>query len=456
MVVTMPARPSRPSRRFDFSCRCLLFVLPASFLPAAAAAQTMTDPDLTVTTIVPQSAGLAQPTTMAFVAENDFLVLEKATGRVRRVLDNALQPGFALDVNVVSNSERGLLGIAVLQGSSPLRVFLYYTEAEGADGGPLLGNRVYRYDWDPATGTLINPQMIMDLPALPGPAHNAGVMVFDPRGILYVMVGSLAPLPPNFGQLQNNPTGTPPNDTSVILRVNPDGTPAAGNPFTPYCSATTATQCTSNADCPAGQTCLTQVARYLGYGLRNGFGLEIDPATDAVWITENGPTTFDEVNRIDPGFNGGWQQIHGPDALDPQNVSDLWMMPGGAATYSDPEFSWQQVVVPTGIAFPFDTTWGAPYASSFLVGNQAGSIFRFPLNADRTGLDTTALPAALQDLVANDMNEANLVRIGQGFGAVTDLQFGPDGKLYVVDIALGRIWRITGPVPVTLQDFRIE
>jgi aldose sugar dehydrogenase len=427
----------------------------AALAATAARAQTMTDPKLTVTAVVAAGSGLAQPTTMAFVAPNDFLVLEKATGRVRRVLNNTLQAGFALDVHVVSNGERGLLGIAVAQGS-PVRVFLYYTEADGADGGPLLGNRVYRYDWDGSTGTLTNPHMILDLPALLGPAHNAGVMVLDSRGRLHVMVGSLAPLPPNFGQLQNNPAGTPPNDTSVILRVNQDGTAAAGNPFTPYCSATTTQACTTSADCPGGETCRVQVARYLAYGLRNGFGLELDPTNEAVWITENGPTTFDEVNRVEPGWNGGWQQIHGPDALDPQGIGDLWNLPGGVATYSDPEFSWQAVVVPTGIAFPYATSWGPAYGSSVLVGTQGGNIYSFPLNADRTALDVAALPPELQDLVATDLTEANLVRIGQGFGAVTDLEVGPDDHLYVVDIALGRIWRIAGPVPVELQDFRIE
>jgi glucose/arabinose dehydrogenase len=442
--------PRRAPRGFRLRAYPVILLLAAT----QAGAQTMTDPNLTVTNIVPQGA-LAQPTTMAFVAPDQFLVLEKATGRVRRVLNGVLQPGFALDVHVVSNSERGLLGIAVAPGTPP-RVFLYYTEAEGADGGPLLGNRVYRYDWDAGTNTLVNPQMIMDLPALLGPAHNAGVMKLDRTGLLYVMIGSLAPLPPNFGQLQNNPNGTPPNDTSVVFRVNQDGTPAAGNPFRPYCSTTTPTRCTQTSDCPAGETCLTQVARYYGYGLRNGFGLELDPMTGALWITENGPTTFDEVNRVEPGWNGGWQQIHGPDALDPQNISDLWMMPGGVAAYSDPEFSWQQVVVPTGIAFPYATTWGREYNGRFLVGTQGGNIYSFPLDTDRAALDVAALPPALQDLVATDTAEANLVRIGQGFAGITDIEVGPDDNVYVVDIALGRIWRISGPVPVTLQDFRVE
>ena len=77
------------------------------------------------------------------------------------------------------------------------------------------------------------------------------------------------------------------------------------------------------------------------------------------------------------------------------------------------------------------------------------------MNAARTGLDVAALPPALQDLVALNDAEANLVRIGQSFGAITDLEIGPDDHVYVVDI-FGRVFRIVGPVPVTLQDFRVE
>jgi aldose sugar dehydrogenase len=428
-----------------------LTLLASLTLAAAAHAQTMTDPSLTVTTVVAAGSGLAQPTTMAFVAPNDFLVLEKATGRVRRVLNNALQPGFALDVNVNSSSERGMLGIAVAPGAT-VRVFLYYTEAQGSDGGTALGNRVYRYDWSPGTGTLINPQMILDLPVTPGPNHDAGVLTMDAQGRLYAMIGDLN----RNGQLQNFPAGPPPDDSGVILRVNQDGTAAAGNPFTPYCSVTTTQTCTTTANCPAGQTCITQVARYYAYGVRNGFGLELDRANGVLWMTENGPADFDEMNRVNPAWNGGWEQIHGPDALDPQGVGDLWNLPGGVATYSDPEFSWQGIVVPTGIVFPWATTWGPSYASRVLVGTQGGNIYSFPLNAGRTGLDVAALPPALQDLVAADSGEANQVRIGQNFGAITDLQVGPDDHIYVVDIGGGRVLRIAGSVPVTLQDFRIE
>jgi glucose/arabinose dehydrogenase len=428
-----------------------LAVLFALVAVPVAQAQTMTDPTLQVQTVVP--SGLNQPTTMKFLGPNDFLVLEKATGRVRRVLNNVLQAGFVLDVNVNSSSERGMLGIAVAQGS-PIRVFLYYTEAQGADGGTALGNRVYRYDWDPGTGTLINPVLILDLPVNPGPNHDSGVLLIHPTtGLLYGMIGDVN----HSGQLQNQPAGAAPDDTGVIFRVNQDGTPAAGNPFTPYCSVTTTTTCVTSANCPAGQTCITNVARYYAYGVRNGFGIEFDPANNnALWMSENGPSNFDELNKVNAGMNGGWNQITGPGTPGIQ-----WDMPGAGNTYSQPEFSWQQVVVPTAVNFPFATTWGPSYNDKILVaiGPQsvvAGSIYQFPLNAARDALDVTQLPPALQDLVANNTTEANLVRVGQGFGGITDLEVGPDNNMYVVDLNGGRVFRIVGQFPVNLQEFKIE
>src|SRR5205814_6777325 len=103
--------------------RSVLLLATFLALPVAAAAQpTMNDPTLTVSPVIP-AGSLSQPTTMDFLADNDILVLEKATGRVRRVLNNVLQPTIALDAAVNSDAERGMLGIAVDPGS-PLRVFL--------------------------------------------------------------------------------------------------------------------------------------------------------------------------------------------------------------------------------------------------------------------------------------------------------------------------------------------
>jgi glucose/arabinose dehydrogenase len=425
------------------------FAVAFAFFPDAAHAQTM-PAGFTVTPLLPNGS-LSQPTSMAFLPNGEILVLEKANGRVRRVVGTTLSPTIALDVNVNFSSERGLLGIAILDGS-PIRVFLYYTEAQGADGGTPLGNRVYRYDWSPGTGTLINPQLVLDLPVTPGPNHDGGNILLDTQGRLYAFIGDLN----RNGQNQNFPAGPAPDDTGVIFRVNQDGTAAAGNPFTPYCSVTTSTTCTTSANCPGGETCQTQVARYLAYGVRNSFGMTFDPVTGRLWETENGANDMDEINLITPGMNGGWEQIMGPDALDPQGIGDLFHMPGAGITYSDPEFSWQNVIAPTAILFPVATTWGTAFNDRLIVGaNNTSNIYSFPLNPARDGFDFSAFPA-LQDLVANNGTETNLLLLGSGFGVPTDFEKGPDDNVYVVSLGNGTIYRIAGPVPVTIQDFRVE
>src|ERR1051326_5023015 len=117
---------------------------------ALAAPSITQDPNLKVETLV---NGLDSPTSMAFIDNNNILVLEKG-GQVRLVSNGALQDKPVLQVYVDTESERGLLGIAIMNStakeitstalnSNNKFVFLYYTESNGAG----LRNRVYRYDW---------------------------------------------------------------------------------------------------------------------------------------------------------------------------------------------------------------------------------------------------------------------------------------------------------------------
>jgi glucose/arabinose dehydrogenase len=419
-----------------------------SFAAVAHAQPILTDTNLTVETVVAPNS-LALPTTMAFVGANDILVLQKNNGQVRRVLNGVLQATPALDVPVSNDSERGLLGIAV-NSESPPKVFLYYTEST-VDGGAPLGNRVYRYTWNGTTGLLESPQLVLALPATPGPNHDGGVLLLGPHenGLpgspdgrpLYAVIGDLN----RNGQLQNITSGAAPDDTGVIFRVQQDGTPHPLNPFFPYCSSSTTTTCTSDAGCPTGQSCITKVSRYYAYGVRNSFGLGLDPVTGKLWDTENGPSSYDEVDQVEPGFNSGWNQIMGPDSRDPQGVADLFDMPGMRDNYSDPEFSWLTPIAPTAIVFPSGSALGTAYDNVALVGdNNNGQLYRLPLNASRSGFNfaTVDPTGLLTDLVADTTAERDLLKLGSGFGAITDLEIGPDGALYVVSIGNGAIYRI--------------
>lgn len=419
---------------------------------------TLSDPSLTVDTVLTSLNG---PVAMAFLAPDDFLFLEKNTGRVRRVVGGVLQVAPVLDVAVNNDNERGLLGIAV-NTQSPQRVFLFYTEVADANGdgapdsGTPLGNRVYRYTWNAGAAQLQDRQLVLDLPVLAGPNHNGGVLVLGPTPTpgptpigdgspLYVVIGDLN----RGGQLENFPGGPAPDDSAVVLRVQQDGSAAPGNPFVPYCSVTTAQSCPTGLGCPGGETCRTQVARYYAYGIRNSFGLALDPVSGALWDTENGPGSYDEVNRIAPGFNSGWVQLMGPDGRDPEGVGNLFTMPGGASTYSDPEFSWLSPVAVTGIVFPTGGALGPAYDDVALVGDfNHGQLYRFPLAAGRTGFDLSGVDE-LEDLVADDADERDLTRLGSGFGGISQLVRAPDGSIYVVSVGGGAIYRVRAVNPPT-------
>src|SRR5258705_11080814 len=111
------------------------------------------DPSLQVTPVL--NSGISQPIGIVFLAQNDFLVLEKASGQVKRVINGVIQPTPVLDLAVSSNSERGLLSL-VLHPNFPATPFAYirWTESStGADSGvvsevPLLGNRVDLFLWN--------------------------------------------------------------------------------------------------------------------------------------------------------------------------------------------------------------------------------------------------------------------------------------------------------------------
>jgi glucose/arabinose dehydrogenase len=375
-------------------------------------AQTLVDPNLRLREL---ASGLSQPTAMAFIGGNDLLVLQKGDGRVRRVTNGVLQAGPVLDVNVDNASERGLLGIAVHPNfpTTPL-IYLYYTESSAASdtSGSPLANRVYRYTWNGAA--LVNPQLILDLPATPGPNHDGGAMTFGPDGKLYVVIGDLN----RDGQLQNFAGGPSPDNTSVIFRINDDGSAPNDNPF-------------------SSQTAL---AKYYAYGIRNSFGLGFDPVTGDLWNTENGPNAYDEINLVSPGFNSGWERVMGPVIRDPEGTSDLVQFP--ASGYSDPKFSWFSPVGPTGIAFLNSTQLGTQYANDIFVGDiNNGNLYHFKPNSTRNGL--LFQNAALGDLVADDSNELQEVIFGTGFGGITDLKVGPDGLLYVLSFGQGKIFVIS-------------
>src|SRR5918999_1657629 len=328
--------------------------------------------------------GLDSPTSMRFLDDGTLLVLEKNNGQVRVVLDGKVLQEPANQVEVATGAEQGLLGLAIWNGENDTTsVFLYLTENyEGKTK-----NLVYKYIYDKNEKTLENKTLLLDLPGEPGPFHNGGKIAIGPHdGYLYAVIGDVSS---GGGMLDNQIPGRPPEDKSVILRVDRDtGAPVQDNPF--YNNY-------------AGD--MEKLQRYYAYGIRNSFGMDFDPVIGRLWITENGDHVYDEINIVEPGFNSGWHKIMGPIGRTNMTVeNDLLIFDG--AKYQDPIFSWY---APIGVTFH-----------------------------DPRLLDLVADPVK-----EGEDSELSSLILGEGFGRITDIENGPDGLLYILAYEDGKIYRIT-------------
>jgi aldose sugar dehydrogenase len=381
------------------------------------------DPSLKVELI---AQGLRSPSSMAFLGLNDILVLEKETGTVQRITNGKMLPQPMLQVPVSMTGERGMLGIAIAKhNNGPTYVFLYYTK-DGGGGRQSLVNVLYRYELV-NNQQLVNPKLLLNLPALPGSNHNAGKVVIGPDNNVYTVIGDLRA---HRTQAQNVANGPPADSTGGILRVTQDGQPASNSPLV------------------QGTAPLNL---YYAYGIRNSFGIGFDPVSGKLWDTENGPKYGDEINLVEPGFNSGWVQVMGiwtPEgAIGRETAGPVNSNPsanlvdfGGKGKYRAPEFIWNKAVAPTALKFFDSTKLGNQYQNDMFVGDyKNGNLYHFDLNQARTGL---VLNGTLSNKISNTPNDSQPIIFASGFdGGITDLQVGPDGYLYVLAFA-GSIYRI--------------
>ena len=454
-------------------------VAPSGSSNPPATGPAMTDEALGVETVV---TGLTEPTSMALIGDDDLFVTEKSTGRVIRVrAGQAGEPILDLAVNFFD--ERGLLGIALHpQFAENGFVYLYWTasgQGEGDEGRlgpdtdderalPDLGNRVDRFRWDGTALTFDRPIIAMRSNTLETDTsgrirgnHDAGPIVFGADGKLYIVNGDQ-----NLrGRLQNIADGAEATDADlagVVLRLNDDGSTPDDNPFVAAGSA-------------AGGEVGENLARIWAYGVRNSFGLAIHPDTGALWQTENGDDSWDEINVLPAGANSGWIQLIGPpermgeyrdlevaseDGLDnpdfpPDRLAGdaagaqaaMVELPG--SRYVPPVFAWKYPVAVTAIGFVTDDAFGKSSTNTAWLGTVlTDGLYRYPLDAAGSGFDfgdDQGLRDKVDDNASKgDLGESAAYLVGTGFGIVTQIVRGLDDRLYVASLSAGAVYRI-GP-----------
>jgi aldose sugar dehydrogenase len=367
------------------------------------------------------------PTNIAFLDNNDFLILEK-NGTVKVAVDGNVLNEPVLKVNVSNGFFQGMLGIAIAHSNKnvnatdtnngkPPSVFLFYTEDKG-NGHTPIGNRLYRYEL--VNNKLINPKLLLDLPAIPDSYGNGGAIAIGPDNYIYVTIGSAST--DNFyphTMTLNYKNSTIVDGRGGILRMTQDGKPVGNGVL--------------------GDKYPLNL--YYAYGIENSYGIDFDPVTNNLWDVENDGSLNDEVNIVMPGFNSGFGMITGLSVENPA-VPPALVNFSGKGNYRDPEFVWVKKPVATGMKFLTSDKLGKLYRNDLFIGGFLdGRIYHFNLNADRTHL---ALPQSLnsRSLASSDLPKADPIIFGEGFGGISNLVVSPDGYLYVVSVGTGNIYRI--------------
>jgi glucose/arabinose dehydrogenase len=421
---------------------CLLLLVTAFVLelPARPALGATLPPDFAEANALINPA-ISFPTTVAFTPDGRMLVGQHSgTLKVFDVAQNYKSLGDALSLaaRICSNSERGLLGLAVDPNfSSNKYVYLYYTFKNGStcpiDSQPVAGttypiNRVARFTLDSNGANKINPNselILIDNILSVAANHNGGDLHFGPDGNLYIAVGDGGCDPYDKGGCAENNKAARDKHTLMgkILRIRPDGTIPADNPFTGANSG----RCNVTGRTTTGNHCQETFA----WGLRNPFRMSFKPGTDEFYINDVGQRSWEEINASQKGADYGWNDRDGFCAregyysLTGCRTTPLAVVNGQTdplLTYPHPEVKPSGYSGPTGKSVtggafvPTDSGWPAEYIGDYLFGDYvAGWIYRL-------------------DVKPNGSSEVK--PFAENLGKIIELKFGPapggSKVLYVV------------------------
>lgn len=291
------------------------------------------------------AAGLEHPWGLAFLPDGRMLVTERP-GRLRIVAeDGTISPPLAGVPEVFAEGQGGLLDVTLDPDFATNRlIYLCYAEAgQGGAGTAAARGRLT------AGGLAVVTVIFRQEPKVSGNNHFGCRVVFAPDGSLFITLGE---------RFKFAPAQDPMSDLGKIVRLKPDGSIPADNPF---------------ADGSAARPEIWSL------GHRNVQGAAIHPLTGVLWTAEFGPRGGDEVNIPDAGKNYGWPLVSwgshysGEPIPDPPTRSDL----------ADAIYHWTPAVSPSGIAFYTGDRFPAWRGNLLLGGLSSQALIRLTLDGVR-------------------------------------------------------------------------
>lgn len=323
-------------------------------------------------------ATVASPTAQAFTSDGRMLITTQP-GTLRVYQRGSLLPTPALDLTsrLCSDSERGLLGVAVDPSFATNHfIYLYYTFRKfgvcdhNTTTSPV--NRVSRFTL--SASNLVDPAservLVNNIPS-PNGNHNGGDLQFGNDGYLYVGVGDGGC--DYAGDSGCGASNDASRDQNVllgkVLRVTRNGGIPITNPFQGVDGA----RCNVRGRTDPGRKCQETFA----WGLRNPFRLSFDPRADSTrfYINDVGEVTWEEIDLGQAGADYGWNVREGPCVT--HSTTDCGPPPVGMTNpiYSYPHSSGCEAI--TAGAFVPDGVWPHSYDGSYLYGDLVcGKLFK--------------------------------------------------------------------------------
>jgi len=400
-------------------------------------------------------SGLNQPIAVRFAADESIFVAEKSG--IIKVFDNLGDTTpviFAdLSINVYNGWDRGLLGLAI-HPDFPNTPYIYvlYTFDAGVGGTPpkwgdtcpdppgytdqgcTVSGRLSRLELDPLTNQMTGAeQVLIEAWEQQFPSHSIGDLHFGPDGALYISAGDGA----SFNFVDYGQVGNPFNDPAdeggalrsqdletaedpvalngTILRVDPEtGNALADNPLYD-----------GSEDDEDG--------RIIAYGLRNPFRFTIHPQTGELYVGDVGWSRWEEINYIqDPVDaiveNFGWPCYEGVGRHSGYDSANLPICENlyATATVTAPLYPYihEGSSAISGLAVYTGGDYPARYDDALFFADYSARWIKVML-PDSDGMPD---PGNIEDFIDNAF--------------AVDLQIGPGGDVFYVDIASGQIRRI--------------
>ncbi len=403
------------------SIGCLMRVTPACG-PSLEESENVEVSSVTEGVILPAQftdarvASVPSPTALVFLPDGALLVSEQS-GALRVIRNGTLSATPALNIagRLCTNSERGLLGVAVdpAFAQNPY-VYLYYTfNKYGSCANNQVGtspvNRVSRFTYDLAIDqvNVASELVILDNVLAIGGNHNGGDLHFGPDGLLYISVGDAGCQLNNAGQCGGGNTNA--SYTSILsgkmLRITRDGSVPASNPLLGMSGAVRcgAPGSTPNYVLNNQQRC-TEI---FAWGLRNPFRFAFRPGTSEFFINDVGQNRWEEIDLGQSGANYGWNTREGFCARD--STVDCVAPPSGMTNPIHAYGRSNGCVSITGAAFVPGTAFGPDMNGAYLFGDYGcGTIFKLT----SAGGTYSAVPFATS----------------LGSSSVVAMQFGPSAN----------------------------